>query len=151
MQNVSKHTGFYISVSTPIGINSITYYKYDIDLRPYVSLGILQIGPGSGDLYRNFTISIYYGNCYYSVLTNNILDVSDYKFFMSYKSVGAYPGVAGLNIASISSSQFYNPNLNKVQSNNLFLMRNGADDINYITVVSRKAADVRVLIMDLIG
>ena len=151
MPNVRKHTGFYIVVSTPIGINSITYYKYDLDLRPYTSLGIIQIGPASGDTYRNFNISIYYGSCYYSVLTNNILDVSDYKIFMSYKAVGSSPGVAGLNIASITSSQFYNPNLDKIQPNNLFLMRNGGNDINYITIVSRQPADVRVLISDLIG
>ena len=100
---------------------------------------------------RNFNISIYYGSCYYSVLTNNILEVSDYKIFMSYKAVGASPGVSGLNIASITSSQFYNPNLDKIQPNNLFLMRNGGNDINYITIVSRQPTDVRVLISDLIG
>ena len=151
MSSVSKHTGFYITVSTAIGINSITYYKYDIDLRPYTSLGVIQIGPSSGDTYRNFNISLYYANCYYSVLTNNILDVSDYKIFMSYKAVGSSPGIAGLNFASISSSAFFNPNLDKIPPNNLFLMRNGGQDINYITVVSKQPADVRVLISDLIG
>ena len=30
-------------------------------------------------------------------------------------------------------------------------MRNGGNDINYITIVSRQPADVRVLISDLIG
>ena len=70
---------------------------------------------------------------------------------MSYKNIGASPGVSGLNIASISSSPFYNPNLDKIQTNNLFLMRNGGNDINYLTVVSKQPADVRVLISDLIG
>ena len=63
---------------------------------------------------------------------------------MSYKNTPAPPGVAGLNACAIG----YPPNttLQTIMPNNLFVIKNGAGDINYITVVSTSPADVRCMI-----
>ena len=150
MPIVSKHYAFYINITTPIVINSKTYYKYDVDLRQYTKLGYIDIGSQSGDSYRIFKLRACYGSMYFSTLVNNLPNVVYSDIFMSMKqnSTGGL-GVAGLNICSIGSIN--NPRLDIVPSNNLFFMRNGANSIDYITIVSTNVADVRCFIEDMIS
>jgi len=150
MPVLAKHYAFYILITTPININGTTYYKYDINLSSYTKKGLIQIGGGSNDPYRIFKIRAFYATSYFSTLVNGLADVVFADIFMSFKanSSGGL-GSAGLNICSIGNIP--NPNLTSIPSNNLFFMRNGADSIDYITVVSKSAADVRVVIEDLLG
>ncbi len=150
MPVLAKHYAFYILITTPININGTTYYKYDINLSSYTKKGLIQIGGGSNDPYRIFKIRAFYATSYFSTLVNGLADVVFADIFMSFKanSSGGL-GSAGLNICSIGNIP--NPNLTSIPSNNLFFMRNGADSIDYITVVSKSAADVRVVIEDLVG
>jgi hypothetical protein len=150
MPIVSKHYAFYITITTPIVINTKTYYKYDIDLRQYTKLGYIQIGSASGDSYRIFKLRCCFGNMYFSTLVNGIPDVLYSDIFMSMKqnpTLGL--GAAGLNICSIGNIN--NPRLDIVPPNNLFFMRNGANSIDYITVVSTSPSDVRCFIEDMIS
>lgn len=150
MPIVSKHYAFYITITTPIVINSKTYYKYDIDLRQYTKLGYIDIGSQSGDSYRIFKLRACYGSMYFSTLVNNIPNVLYSDIFMSMKAnPTANLGAAGLNICSIGNIN--NPRLDTVPPNNLFFMRNGANSIDYITVVSTSQADVRCFIEDMIS
>ena len=150
MPIVSKHYAFYINITTPIVINSKTYYKYDVDLRQYTKLGYIDIGSQSGDSYRIFKLRACYGSMYFSTLVNNLPNVVYSDIFMSMKAnPTANLGVAGLNICSIGSIN--NPRLDIVPSNNLFFMRNGANSIDYITIVSTNVADVRCFIEDMIS
>jgi hypothetical protein len=150
MDIIAKHYGFYITVNTAININGITYYKYDIDLSQYTKKGYIQIGGGSNDPYRIFKIRAFYGTSYFGTLINGLPDVVYADIFMSYKAAASPPnGVAGLNICSIGNIN--NPTLTAVPPNNLFFMRNGADSIDYITVVSKTASDVRCIVEDLLG
>ena len=147
---VCKHFAFYITITTPIVINSKTYYKYDIDLRQYTKLGYIDIGSQSGDSYRIFKLRACYGSMYFSTLVNGLPNVVYSDIFMSMKAnPTANLGVAGLNICSVGNIN--NPRLETVPSNNLFFMRNGANSIDYITVVSTNIADVRCFIEDMIS
>ena len=150
MPIVSKHYAFYITITTPIVINTKTYYKYDIDLRQYTKLGYIQIGSASGDSYRIFKLRCCFGNMYFSTLVNGLPDVLYSDIFMSMKANPTLGlGAAGLNICSIGNIN--NPRLDTVPPNNLFFMRNGANSIDYITVVSTSQADVRCFIEDMIS
>ena len=150
MPIVAKHYGFYISITTPIVINGITFYKYDINLTPYTKKGIIQIGPQSGDTFRSFKIRVMLATMYFSYIINDLPNVCYYEVFMSYKNTAAPPnGSAGLNACAIGFP--HNPTLQTIMPNNLFVIKNGAGSIDYITVVSTSQADVRCIIEDLIG
>ena len=150
MPLVAKHYGFYITVNTAININGINYYKYDINLTPYTQKGIIQIGPQSGDTFRTFKIRVMYGTMFFSYIINDLPNVCYYEVFMSYKNNAAPPnGAAGLNVCAIGYPP--NPTLQTIMPNNLFIIKNGANSIDYITVVSTTVADCRVIIEDLIG
>jgi hypothetical protein len=82
-------------------------------------------------------------------LIGGLLDVIYADIFMSFKAAGSGLGQAGLNVCSICNIS--NPSLTAVPPNNLFFMRNGGNSIDYITVVSKSVADVRVVIEDLLG
>ncbi len=82
-------------------------------------------------------------------MINNLPDVIDSTIFMCDRANPSQFGVAGLNICNIGNNN--NPNLQTIPLNNLFLMRNGANSIDYITIVSRRASDVSVIISDMIG
>jgi hypothetical protein len=150
MPIVAKHYGFYISITTPIVIGTTTFYKYDINLTPYCSKGIIQIGPQSGDTFRSFKIRVMLGTMYFSYIINDLPNVCFYEVFMSYKNTAAPPnGVAGLNACAIGYP--HNPTLQTIMPNNLFVVKNGAGSIDYITVVATSPADVRCIIEDIIG
>jgi len=82
-------------------------------------------------------------------MVNGLPDVIDSTIFMCDRANPSQFGVAGLNICNIGNNN--NPNLQSIPINNLFLMRNGANSIDYITIVSRRTADVSVIISDMIG
>jgi hypothetical protein len=150
MPIVAKHYGFYITINTPININGTTYYKYDIDLRKYTQLGIIQIGPQTGDTFRSFKIRVMYATMFFSYIIKDLPNVCYYEVFMSYKNTAIPPNfVAGLNACAIG----YPPNttLQTIMPNNLFVVKNGMGSIDYITVISTNAADCRVIIEDMIG
>jgi hypothetical protein len=146
MPVVKKHRKFYCVVSTAININGTTFYKYDVDLRKYISKGFLEY---TNDPYRIFNIQIFYSTSYFSTIVNGLPDVINSIIFMCDRANPSQFGVAGLNICNISNTN--NPNLQSIPPNNLFLMRNGANSIDYITIVSRRVADVSVIISDLIS
>lgn len=150
MNIVAKHYGFYITITTPININGSNFYKYDINLTPYTKKGVIQIGPQSGDTFRSFKIRVMYATMYFSYIINDLPNVCYYEVFMSYKNTAAPPnGSAGLNACAIGFP--HNPTLQTIMPNNLFVIKNGAGSIDYITVVSTTAADCRCIIEDLIG
>ncbi len=111
---------------------------------------MIDIGSGAGDTYRSFKIRVMLGPMYFSTIVNDLPDVCYCEVFMSYKANSAPPlGNAGLNACAIG----YPPNttLQTLMPNNLFVVKNGAGSIDYITVMSRSVADCRVIIEDLIG
>jgi hypothetical protein len=150
MPIVAKHYGFYITITTSININGTTYYKYDIDLRKYTQLGVIQIGPQSGDTFRSFKIRVMYATMFFSYIIKDLPNVCYYEVFMSYKNTAVPPnGAAGLNACAIGFPQ--NTTLQNIMPNNLFVIKNGMGSIDYITVISTNAADCRVIIEDLLG
>ena len=146
MPVVKKHKRFNCVVSTAININGTTFYKYDIDLRKYISKGFLEY---TYDPYRIFNIQIFYNTSYFSTIVNGLPDVIDSTIFMCDRANPSQHGVAGLNICNIGNNN--HPNLRSIPPNNLFLMCNGANSIDYITIVSRRVGDVSVIISDMIG
>jgi hypothetical protein len=146
---LTKKYGFYISITTPIVINSTTFYKYDVDLRKYTKLGLIDI-ENTDDTFRTFKTRIMLAPMYFSTIINDLPDVCYYEVFMSYKNnPSPNGGVAGLNTCAIGFPQ--NTNLQAILPNNLFVIRNGAGSVDYITVMSRSVADVRCIIEDLLA
>jgi hypothetical protein len=87
---------------------------------------------------------------FFSYIINDLPNVCYYEVFMSYKNTAAPPnGAAGLNACAIG----YPPNktLQTIMPNNLFVIKNGAGSIDYITVVSTSQADCRVILEDMLG
>lgn len=147
--NVAKKYGFYISITTPISVNGITFYKYDINLNTYTAKGIIDIGSGSGDPYRIFKLKVMLAPLYFSTITNGLLDVCYYDIFLSYKANAAPGGVAGLNAAAIGFPE--NINLTNILPNNIFVIKNGLNSIDYITIIARSICDCRIIIEDLLS
>ena len=145
-----KHLGIYCEITTPININSITYYKYDLDLRNYTSLGYLQVG-ASYDPYRIYKISLFYASLYFEMLTNNEPNICSYDVYMAYKNNGLGLGqqYQGLNVAAIGLPP--NFQLKNILNTDLFILRHGANSIDFITLVAKSPSLVRVLIEDRIG
>ena len=100
--------------------------------------------------FRSFKIRVMHATMYFSYIINDLPNVCFYDVFMSFKNNAGIPiGAAGINICGIG----YPPNttLKTIMPNNLFVISNGANDVNYITVVSTNVADCRVIISDLLG
>ena len=91
----------------------------------------------------------FYNTSYFSTIINGLPDVIDSTIFMCDRANPSQFGVAGLNICNIGNNN--NPNLRSTPPNNLFLLDNGANSIDYITIVSRRVGDVSVIISDMIG
>ncbi len=149
MPFLCKHFQFNCYVSTPISINSITYYKYDIDLRKYTAKGIIQEGPGSGDSYRILKFRAFYSTMLFNTIVNGLPNVLYYDIFMSFKAVAAPPGEAGLNITAVGFP--VNLTLTNIPQNNIFLIRNGTNSLDYISLVSTNIANVSCVIEDLLS
>ena len=147
MTFVSKKKGFTCDVQTAISINGTTYYKYDIDLRKYITY--TTIGGGSSqanDMYRIFRISICLASMYFDIIDNYKANVLNYDIMMSYKYVGLG---AGLNINAYGNPP--NPKLDTILPDLIFLLKNGVNDFNYITICTKTPLVARVVIEDFIS
>jgi hypothetical protein len=143
--NVSKKYGFQATCSTSIVMpDSLTYYKYDIDLRNYTQTKTVA-NPNTP--YRIFTIKIFLASAYFEYFSS-VPDVLSYEIYMSNESQnGGGGGYAGINICALGSPQNYN--LNSILPNVLSLLRTG--DFNYLSVICRySGALFNVIIEDLI-
>jgi hypothetical protein len=143
--NVSKKYGFQATCSTSIVMpDSLTYYKYDIDLRNYTRTKIVS-NPNTP--YRIFKIKIFLASAYFEYFSS-VPDVLSYEIYMSNESQnGGGGGYAGINICALGSPQNYN--LNSILPNVLSLLRTG--DFNYLSVICRyTGALFNVIIEDLL-
>lgn len=147
--NVVKRYGFLCSVNNPIypnGGNEL-FYKYDIYLPSYT---ITQNLPYTNDPYRIFEINVFIATCYFNTIINDLPDIINYKIYMSNKANAGSPfGDAGINLCATGFPINYK--LDKIMANNIFLMRNNTNNFNYISIITRQIADVRVIITDLLN
>ncbi len=87
---------------------------------------------------------------YFQKLVNGIPDIVEYTVYMSQKANSAPDGgLAGVNIQAVGIPQ--SPFLNTIAPNNIFLLRNGSDKFNFISVVTTSQSDVRCFIEDLLA
>lgn len=147
--SVNKKNGFLCSVNNPIypnGGNEL-FYKYDIYLPSYT---ITQNLPYTNDPYRIFEINVFIATCYFNTIINDLPDIINYKIYMSNKANAGSPfGDAGINLCATGFPINYK--LDKIMANNIFLMRNNTNNFNYISIITRQIADVRVIITDLLN
>jgi hypothetical protein len=144
---VNKKSAFYCLTNNIIYPNNgnTAYYAYHIDLRNYTKTGYIDIGSGSGDTYRIFSIKAFFGSMYFQKLVNGIPDIIQYTIYMSEKANSApHGGLAGVNIQAVGIPQ--SPFLDTIAPNNIFLLRNSSDNFNYISIVTTQQADIRVFI-----
>ena len=129
---------------------NVPYYAYHIDLRNYTKTGYIDIGSGTGDTYRIFTIKAFFGSSYFQKLVNGIPDICEYTIYMSNKAnAGGSGTISGLNIQAIGVPN--NPFLNNSVNNNLFILRNSNGNFNYISIVTTSSADCRIIVEDLLN
>ena len=155
MPVLAKHKGIKCGIATAISINGTNYYKYDLDLRNFTSLGTMT-GNFAGDTYRIFKINVCLYSMYFSYLVSSMPDVIQYDVWMSYKQnpsgLNGIPdgkGAAGLNCVAVGVPVNYL--LDTIPPNNIFLLKNGSGDINYITLMARQPTSVNVIIEDKIA
>ncbi len=98
---VSKHRCISLRRSVPISINGTAYYRYDLHLSPYTTLGSTFIGAIT-EYYRIYRIHMCLGTKHYTMLSHRQPDVIISHIFQSYKqNDGLYGAKAGLNMAKI--------------------------------------------------
>ena len=150
MVNICKHFGVYCVIQTPISINSITYYKYDLDLRNYLKKGIIQIG-ASADPYYTFKISMFYASNYFDLLTAGLPNICSYEIYQAYKNNGINltTQYQGLNCTAVGFPP--NPLLQNTPTTDFGIMRNGAGNIDYITLIAKQPVTVRCVLEDRIS
>ena len=147
--NLDKKFGFICQVNTPFYPNygNELFYKYDIYLPSYTINKIVEY---TSDPYRVFEINLFYAPGYFAKIFADLPDIINYRIYMSNKANSAAPfGDAGINICAIGEPRNYQ--LNKIMPNNLFLMRDITNNFNYLTIVSRRIADCRVIITDILN
>lgn len=151
MPNVCKHYGIYCSIQTAININSTTYYKYDLNLSQYLKKGTIQIGAQTGDTYYTFKLSMFYASNYFDLLTAGKPNVCSYDIYQAYKQNGINLTTTyqGLNCCAVGIPP--NPLLQNILDIDFWVMRNGAGNIDYITLVAKQSCLVRVVLEDRIG
>ena len=142
---VYKRSAFYCFTDEVIYPNggSTPYYTHHIDLRLYTKTGYTV----QNDPYRIFKIKCFFETSYFQKLTNGTPDICEYSIHMSSKAAAGGEGsIAGINIMAIGTPQNYF--LNNIMNTNLFILRNGNNNFNYLSIVSTQNADVRVFITD---
>ena len=146
--NILKKFGFMCSIITPVIINSITYYKFDIDLTKYTSTQNLY---ETTEPYRIFKITVFKNSAYFSAINNDIPDILSYEIYMSYKASNGgnlSNEISGINICAIGYPINYK--LDKIMPTSIFLMNNS--DFNYISTISTTSnINVRCIISDLLN
>jgi hypothetical protein len=150
MPDVPKRRGFIVSIPNTAtyydGTTNITYYKYDLDLRLYLTQ---QIIPNTIDPYRSFKFACWYTPSYFGSYINSQPYVISYTIFMSNKAnaILGQPDTAGLNIYAVGFPE--NVRLANILPNNIMLLKNANNNFNYLTIVSRIApCDINCIIED---
>ena len=150
MPDVPKRRGFIVSIPATAtyydGTTNITYYKYDLDLRLYLTQ---QIVPNTTDPYRSFKFACWYTPSYFGSYINSQPYVISYTIFMSNKAnaILGQPDTAGLNIYAVGFPE--NVRLANILPNNIMLLKNANNNFNYLTIVSRIApCDINCIIED---
>jgi hypothetical protein len=123
---LQKKKGFSFICSNVITINSVNYYKYDIDLTKYTNNLYLDSPATTNQPYRIFSIKCFISSCLFNNLTNNFPQVFQYDVYMSK------PDGTTINICAIGMPENYN--LNNVPPSHIFLLQ--TTDYNYLSVVS---------------
>lgn len=147
---VNKKKAFYCYTTNIIYPNGLTpYYAYHIYLNDYTKVGFIDIGSASGDTYRIFKIKAFFGSSYFEKLTNGISNIVSYEIYMSIKSIAVgLDTKAGINIYAIGEPK--NPFLDNIINNDLFILRNITNAFNYLSIITKTNADVRVIIEDML-
>jgi hypothetical protein len=85
------------------------------------------------------------------MLTNNEPNICSYDVYMAYKNNGIGLGTQyqGLNVAAVGVPP--NFQLKTILNSDLFILRNGNNSIDFITLVAKAPSLVRVIIHDRIG
>ena len=150
MADVPKRRGFIVSIPNTAtyydATTNITYYKYDLDLRLYLTQ---QIIPNTTDPYRSFKFACWYTPSYFGSYINSQPYVISYTIFMSNKAnaILGQPDTAGLNIYAVGFPE--NVRLANILPNNIMLLKNANNNFNYLTIVSRIApCDINCIIED---
>ena len=150
MPDVPKRRGFIVSIPNTAtyydATTNITYYKYDLDLRLYLTQ---QIVPNTTDPYRSFKFACWYTPSYFGSYINSQPYVISYTIFMSNKAnaILGQPDTAGLNIYAVGFPE--NVRLANILPNNIMLLKNANNNFNYLTIVSRIApCDINCIIED---
>ena len=152
---VNKKSAFYCQTTNLIYPDGSTpFYAYHLYLPDYIATGFIQIGSSSGDTYRIFKIRCFFGSSYFQKLTNGIPDICEYTIYMSNKAAAGGDGtIAGVNICALGEPKNYY--LNNIMKNNLFILRNNTTsqsfNWNYLSIITKQQADVRVFISDLLN
>ena len=94
---------------------------------------------------------MFYASMYFDLLTNNEPNICSYDVYMAWKQngIGLTTNYQGLNINAIGTPP--NPLLRNILNSDLFIIRNGRNDINYITLIAKQSSLVRVIIEDKIS
>jgi hypothetical protein len=85
------------------------------------------------------------------MLSNNEPNICSYDVYMAYKNNGIGLGTQyqGLNVAAVGVPP--NPQLKTILNSDLFILRNGNNSIDFITLVAKAPSLVRIIIHDRIG
>jgi hypothetical protein len=128
--NILHKYGISFICSTSITVNSITYYKYDINLTSYTKTLL----NGSSTPYRIFRIKIFNNNLYFQNFTNNLPNILNYEIYMSNNSTTGPNGEqSGINICAIGSPENYYLS-NILPTNNTLIRTNNFDYLSVISV-----------------
>ena len=143
--NILKKIGFMCSIETPVTINSMTFYKFDIDLTKYTSIQYLD----TYEPYRIFKINIFKNSAYFSAINNDIPDILSYEIYMSNKLTDGTLSneTSGINICAVGYPINYK--LDKIMPTSIFLMNN--NNFNSISIISTSNINVRCIITDLLN
>ena len=145
--NLKKKIGFSCIVNGsliagPIIYNSITYYKFDIDLRKMTRNLVNTIGQNSV-CYRSFNIKCFPTDCSFETFNdNNVPNILQYDIYMSSNPIiqKTYPQTptpkSGLNICAIGVPENYR--LDRVLPSYMQLLRYDSleHNFNYLSLMS---------------
>ena len=127
--NIIKKNGISFTCTTATTINSITYYKYDINLTSYTKT----LNNSSSTPYRIFRMKIFNNNLYFQNFTNNLPNVLNYEIYMSSNaSTGPNGEQSGINICAIGTPENYY--LSNILPTRNTLMR--TNNFDYLSVIS---------------
>lgn len=149
--NLNKKYGYISATSTSaFQINSINYYKFDIDLS---SLKVITL-PSSSVQYRNFNIKCFMNNGIFEMNGNTLASILQYDIYMSNGQIpttgietNTYPNNT-IHINAIGTPENYK--LANLLPCHITLLR--TDNFNYISIISKISnLSVSYIIEDYLG